>query len=114
MPIQALLQQSKKLEIEAYKKPRDLKDLRKTHVPFSGSPSIHPYDPQMVILVPDPYSPSPLYYEFKSKDIEFIEKLPSLVNLDGDTFNMARLWIKKASVAVICTPFLVEEIKGQR
>jgi hypothetical protein len=26
---------------------------------------------------------------------------------------MVRLWIKKMSVGVVCTPFLVEEIKKQ-
>ena len=111
MPIRGLLQQSKKLEIEAYKEPRDLKDLRKTHVPFSGSPSIHPYDPKMVILVPDPYSPSPFYYEFKSDDITFAEKLPSIVNIEGETINMVRFWVKKMSLGMLCTPFLVEETK---
>jgi hypothetical protein len=111
MPIRNLLQESKRFEIEAYKKPEDLKELRKTHVSFSGSPSIHPYDPKMVILVPDPYSTSPFYYEFKSEDIAFIEKLPSIVSLDGETFKMARLWIKKTSVAVVCTPFVVEETR---
>jgi hypothetical protein len=109
MPARKLLQESKRFEIEAYKKPRDLKELRKTHVPFSGSPSIHPYDPKRVILVPDPYSTSPFYYEFKSEDIAFIEKLPSIVSLNGGAFKMARLWIKKTSVGLVCTPFLVEE-----
>ncbi len=113
MSVVNLLRQSEKFEIEAYKKPGDLKELRKTHVPFSGSPSIHPYDPKKVILVPDPYSTSPFYYEFKSEDIAFIERLPNLVNFDGEALKMARLWVKKASVGVLCTPFLVEEIKRQ-
>ncbi len=112
MPIKNLLQQSKKFEIEAYKKPGDLKELRKTHVPFSGSPSIHPYDSKRVILVPDPYSTSLFYYEFKSEDIAFIERLPSIVNPDGEALKMARLWIKKTSVGMVCTPFLVEETRG--
>ena len=111
MSTEKLPQQSERFEIEAYKKPGDLKELRKTHVPFSGSPSIHPYDSQKVILVPDPYSTSPFYYEFKSEDIAFIERLPSIVTLDGEAFKMARLWVKKTSVGVVCTPFLVEETK---
>ena len=41
-------QQVKKFEIEAYKKPEDLKELRKTHVPFSGAPHKHPYDPKKI------------------------------------------------------------------
>jgi len=113
MPNKNLLQESKRFEIEAYKKPGDIRELRKTHIPFSGSPSIHPSDPQRVILVPDPYSSAPFYYEFRSKDISFIEKFPSVVGLDGETLKMARLWIRKTSIGVACTPFLVEETKGQ-
>ncbi|HSB06496.1 MAG TPA: inorganic pyrophosphatase Ppa [Thermodesulfobacteriota bacterium] len=111
MPIRNFPQEVKKFEIEAYKRPRNSKELRKSHVPFSGSPSKHPYDPDRVILVPDPYSSSPFYYEFKSADIEFVEKLPNIVDLDGETIKMARLWLKKRSVGMLCTPFLVEETR---
>jgi len=84
--------------------------LRKTHVPFSGSPLKNPHDPKKVILVPDPYG-SPFYYEFKSDDITFVEKLPSIVNLEGETTTMVRFWVKKTSRGIVCTPFLVEETK---
>ncbi|OGP63984.1 MAG: inorganic pyrophosphatase Ppa [Deltaproteobacteria bacterium RBG_13_47_9] len=104
-------QEVKKFEIESYKRPKNLKELRKTHVPFSGSPLKHPYDPEKVILIPDPYSLSPFYYEFNSDDIAYVEKLPSIVNLDGENITMARFWVKKMSVGMVCTPFLVEETK---
>jgi len=113
MPIKNFPQEVKKFEMEAYKKPSDLKEIRKTHLPFSGSPSKHPYDPKKVILIPDPYGSSPFYYEFASRDIAFVEKLPNMVNLDGETLKMVRLWIKKMSVGVLCTPFLVEETRKQ-
>jgi hypothetical protein len=99
----------KKFEIQAYKRPKNLKELRKTHVPFSGSPLKHPYDPKKVILVPDPYSSNPSYYEFKSEDITYLEKLPNIVNMDGETVTMVRFWVKKMSSGMLCTPFLVEE-----
>lgn len=111
MPIKNFPQEVKKFEIETYKRPRNSKELRKSHVPFSGSPSKHPYDPGKVILVPDPYSSSPFYYEFKSTDIEFVEKLPNIVDLDGETIKMARLWLKKRSVGMLCTPFSVEDTR---
>ena len=104
-------QEVKKFEMEAYERPKNLKGLRKAYVPFTGSPLKHPYDPKKVILVPDPYSGSPFYYEFKSDDIIFAEKLPSIVDLEGETFTMVRFWVKKMSVGMLCTPFLVEEIK---
>ena len=114
MPIKNFPQEVKRFEIEAYKKPSNPKELRKTHVPFSGSPSKHPYDPQKVILVPDPYSSTLFYYEFQSASIAFVETLPSLVTFDGETLKMVRLWVKKMSVGMVCTPFIVEETKKQR
>jgi len=106
-------QEMKKFEIEAYKKPENLKELRKTHVPFSGAPHKHPYDPKKIILVPDPYSSIPFYYEFRSSDISFAEELPSIVNPDGETVKMARIWIKKMSVGLLCSPFLVEDANNR-
>ncbi len=104
-------QASQKFELEAYKSPGNLDELRKTHVPFSGSPLQHPHDPKKVILVPDPYGTSPVYYEFKKSDIAYAEKLPNLVGLDGENVTMVRLWVKKLSVGTLCSPFLVEDLK---
>jgi hypothetical protein len=107
------LEQVKKFELETYKKQKNLKELRKTHVAFSGSPLKHPYDPKKVILVPDPYGGNPFYYEFNNNDINYVDKLPSIVNVDGETVNMVRLWVKKMSTGVVCTPFFVGEIKPE-
>ena len=105
-------QEVRKFEIEAYERPRNLRELKKTHVPFSGPPLKHPHDPKRVILVPDPYGSSPFYYEFKSDDIAFAEKLPSIVNLEGETTPMVRFWVKKMSRGMVYTPFLVGETKN--
>ena len=104
-------QEVKRFEIEAYERPKNLKELKKTHVPFSGSPLKHPHDPRKVILVPDPYGSSPFYYEFKGDDVTFSEKLPNIVNLEGETTPMVRFWVKKRSRGILCTPFLVGETK---
>lgn len=104
-------QEIKKFEIEAYKRPKSLKDLRKTHVPFSGSPLKHPFDSKRIILVIDPYSSNASYYEFRNQDISFVEELPSIVDMDGKTVPMMRIWIKKMSVAMLCSLFLVGETK---
>jgi hypothetical protein len=104
-------QEVRKFEIETYERPKNLKSLRKSHVPFTGSPLKHPYDPKKVILVPDPYSSRPFYYEFKSDDVTFAERLPSIVNVEGETIPMVRFWVKKMRLGMLCTPFLVEETK---
>lgn len=112
MAAKNLLQEVRRFEIEAYKRPKNLTELRRTHVPFSGSPLKHPHDPKKVILVPDPYGSSPFYYEFMNDDIAFAEKLPSIVDLEGKTAPMVRLWVKKMSRGIVSTPFLVQETKN--
>ncbi len=112
MPINTLLKKTEKFEIEKYKKPKDRKTLVETHIPYSGSPKKHPYDNEKMILVIDPYYTSTFYYEFNKSDISYIEELPNLVNLEGEVFTIVRIWIKKMSIAVRCTPFSVGDIQG--
>lgn len=105
-------QLAEKFEIQAYKRPTDLRSLMRTHVPFTGSPRKHPQDGKKVIIIPDPYSTCATYLEFMAGDISYAEELPSLVNLQGETVPMARVWVKKKSVGVSCSPFIVEETRG--
>jgi inorganic pyrophosphatase len=109
MPITKFLQEPKKFEIEFVRPAKASVDLKKTHVPFSGSPHKHPYDGGKFILLVDPYHAS-LYYEFNNEDVDFAEELTSIVNMEGETVNMVLVWIKKKSVAVRCSPFLVEDL----
>lgn len=113
MTIKNIPQEIKKFEIETFKRLKNPEELKRTHVPFSGSPVKHPLDPKKVILIPDPYTSIPFYYEFKTEDIDFAEKLPSVVNLKGKTVTMIRFWVKKMSVGTLCTPFVVEETKAK-
>jgi hypothetical protein len=99
-------------EIELYKTPKDKKSLATSNVAFSGSPQKHPYDVDKVILVVDPYSSNTFYYEFNKADIAFVEELPNIVNLYGDVFPMVRIWVRKMSVAVRSTPFVVADLRG--
>ena len=109
MTFESYPQEALKFQIQAYKKPKDLHVLRKTHVSFSGSPQKHPYDTKKVILVADPFSTNNLYYEFDKDDISYVEELPNLVNIDGSAIAVVRVWVKKLSVAIRCSPFIVED-----
>jgi hypothetical protein len=39
-----------------------------------------------------------------------VEERPSIVNLDGETVNMVRIWVKKMSIGLHCSPFRVEDL----
>jgi inorganic pyrophosphatase len=100
---------SEKFEIQAYKRPQNINDLIKTHVPFSGAPQRHPYEPDKVILIPDPFSTHTFYYEFEAGAISYVEELPSLVDIEGKAIAMARIWVEKRSIGMRCSPFVVED-----
>ncbi len=111
MPISNFPQEARKFEIQAFARPKNLEELKKSHVPFSGSPIKHPYDSKKIVLVPDPYSTSTFYYEFKTKDISYMEELPSIANIDGEMVPMARIWVAKMSLGVRCIPFIIDDLK---
>ena len=100
MPLTELIKKSNKYEIQSYKKHTDLKELKKTYVPFIGSPQKHSYNREIVILQIEPYNTNTSYYEFKTKDIFHVEELPNITNMDGETVTMVRIWVKKKSVAL--------------
>jgi inorganic pyrophosphatase len=104
------LQKAMKFEVQIYKKPKNLESLRENHVSFSGAPMKHPYDSEKLLLVADPYSTNAFYYEFRMEDVSYVEELPNIVGLEGETITMSRVWVKKRSMGVRCSPFLVEDI----
>ena len=100
-------QEAEKFEIQTYRQPKDRKALRSTHVAFSGSPQRHPYDREKIILVADPYSTHNFFFEFYKGDISYVEELPNIASVDGETVTMLRIWIKKMSIGMRCAPFIV-------
>ena len=104
-------QQEASFQIQAYHKPKDVRMLRLENVSFAGSPRKHPYDPEKIILVTDPYSANTFYYEFAKNDITFVEELPSVVDMDGTTLTMIRMWVRKGSIAVRSTPFIAGDTR---
>jgi hypothetical protein len=111
MPMTTHLKASEKFEIQAYKQPKDMATLLRTHVVFSGSPRKKPNDSGKIILVADPFSTNTFYYEFNTEDISYAEELPNLTSPSGETITMARIWVKKMSMGIRFFPFRVDDIK---
>jgi hypothetical protein len=106
MPIQDLFEKKGKYEIDIYKKPPDF---IANHVSFTGMPEKHPYDAEKIVLIVDPLSTNISYYEFATADVEGVEELPSQVTVDGKSIRVVRIWVRKGSVGVRSTPFVVED-----
>jgi inorganic pyrophosphatase len=106
MTIETFLEKAKKFEVEAYKR---FPDLKLNHVAFTGAPQKHPHDDNKIVLIVDPFSTDPFYYQFKTADIEGLEVLPSLVTAEGESITMVRVWVKKGSVGIKSFPFVVAD-----
>lgn len=109
MTIDTFIQMAGKFEIQVFEKSKIPKDLKKGHVCYVGMPQKHFYDADKIILVQNPFSTNTTYYEFLFRDISCVEKLPSLVNLEGESISMARIWVKKKRIGVHCIPFVVDD-----
>lgn len=109
MPFDQLLQLQEKYDIQAFDEKQDITLLKNTHACFTGNPRKHPEREDKIILVSDMFG-QPNYYEFKLKDISYVERLSNEVTIDGETATIARIWVKKGSVAIRCIPFVVENI----
>lgn len=110
MTLTKVLDTVDKFEIQPYiKKPGHME--KEGHIPFSGSPKKHPYDPDRIILIVDPFAANTFYYEFKIKDIGCAEELANITNIDGESVPMARIWVKKQSIGVQSIPFVVDTIR---
>ena len=105
MTVKNLLKHAEKFEIDTYKP----QDFRENHISFMGAPEKHPSDADKIILIPDPFSTNVSYYEFASADVAGVEELPNLVDAEGTSVKMCRVWVRKGSVGVRSTPFIVED-----
>ncbi len=95
-------------EVDTYKPV----DFREKHVSFMGAPEKHPYAVDKIILIHDPFSTSISYYEFDAADVVGVEELPSLVDAEGRSVKMCRIWVRKGSIGVRSTPFIVEDTRN--
>ncbi|MBW2558770.1 MAG: inorganic pyrophosphatase Ppa [Deltaproteobacteria bacterium] len=106
MTVKELLKHAEKFEVDTYKLPRDF---RENHISFTGTPEKHPYADDKIILISDPFSMNISYYEFVSADIAGVEDLPNLVNVEGTSVKMCRVWVRRGSIGVRSVPFVVED-----
>ncbi len=112
MPLRNFPEAVKEFAIQIHKKPENIEVLSQTHVSFTGTPQKHQHDPDKVILVIDPYSSNVSYYEFHTGDISFVEELNNSVDMEGRVIPIMRLWVKKKSIGIHCTPFMVADTRG--
>ncbi len=108
MPIDNFLKLKERLELKKYVKSDNIDKNR--YIPFSGSPRKHPYEQTRVILIVDPFSENTFFYEFNIEDIAFVDELSSIANLKGDSVSIVRLWVKRQTIALQCTPFIVDSL----
>ncbi|MBN2284199.1 MAG: inorganic pyrophosphatase Ppa [Deltaproteobacteria bacterium] len=108
MTIEKLLEQVKKFEIDVYKTSADF---RANTISFTGAPEKHPHDTKKLILITDPFSDTISYYEFNIGDVLGAEELPSLATMEGKSVVIYRIWVRRGSIGILSTPFIVENTR---
>lgn len=84
-------------------------------VPFVGSVKKHPYDKEkcLVLLIHKqermPWFKEGELLEFKIKDVQALDSLPSATDMEGTTINIFRIWIHRRAIAVRFEPFEVTD-----
>ena len=106
MTIKKLLEDAKKFEVDKYNLSLNFKE---NHVAFTGAPEKHPYADDKIMLISDPFSTNISYYEFSTADIAGVEELSNLVNVEGKSVKMCRVWVRRGSIGIRSTPFIVED-----
>jgi inorganic pyrophosphatase len=101
--IKKLLQISEKFDIDRYEDP----DFIKSHVSFEGMPRKHATDARKIVLLTDPFSDENRFYEFPIGSISFIEEIGTITSEDGRSAQKLRLWIKRGTLGLRYTPFIV-------
>jgi len=82
-------------------------DYLRRGVAFLGAPRKHPYDPEKIILVVNPFSRETDFYELRLQDILHVEERSNLVSEDGESVQIAEIWVLRGGLAVKFEPFVV-------
>lgn len=83
------------------------RDIRLTHRDFVGTPTKHPYDDDLMILLSDPFSTKKDYLELSVESIARIDDIGTITDKNGNSARKVRVWIKKGTPAIRSKPFIV-------
>jgi hypothetical protein len=112
MPLDTVIPQTERFDIQPLQHPHaTTEQLRADNVAFVGAPMQHPHREESILLVTEVHGSSPLYYEFRRADIAHIDARPNITDVEGRTVAMARVWVRKGSIAMRYTPFIVADLK---
>jgi len=77
-------------------------------VGFTGSPRKHPYDDSKIILIADPHDGESAILEFRASDILAAQDLPSPVTVEGESYALVKLWLRRGALGIRYQPFEVD------
>lgn len=91
----------------ALEKYADRNRLAKEAVPYIGHPTRSAYDPDKIFLRLEPLSNNGALLEFNREDILFAENVETVVNKEGKTFQIFKIWVRIGCVGLKLEPFSV-------
>jgi hypothetical protein len=74
---------------------------------YEGTPKKHPVDPNVLVLLVNPFEKNKKYYEFKMDSIADIEELETISSTSGENASRVRIWVQKGAIAFKTEPFII-------
>lgn len=114
MPIANLMQTLGPWDLMAYDPDVDRENLARHHVAYTGAARKFGREERKLLLITDPFSSNTSYLEFMAVDISLVEEAGNIVDPDGEVIPLVRVWVRKGSIGVRSTPFVVEDTGNAR
>lgn len=92
------------MEMEKY---TDRNRLLREAISYVGHPTQSASQPNKIFLRLEPLSSHGEMLEFNTDDIVFAEEVETVSDIEGDTFQIFRIWIRIGSVGLKLEPFTV-------
>jgi len=75
---------------------------------FIGTPFKNTNVKDKIFLSSNLFSIKKVFYEFSIKDIIKFEEIDNIVNVQGNSYSIYKVWVKKGAKALKHEPFIIE------
>jgi hypothetical protein len=93
----------------ALEKYSDRNRLLREAVPYVGEPKQSASEPGKVFLRLNRLSSNGALLEFKTEDVLFAENVETVVDIEGGTFQIVKIWVRIGSIGIKLEPFSVQD-----
>lgn len=87
----------------------DANALSRDAIPYVGQLRKHKSEESKLYLRLDPLTQGGMILEFNKSDVLFAEEVKTITEAEGQSFRLAKLWVKKGSIGIKLEAFMVSD-----